>query len=555
MSFIVFFYKYLEEPDLLVDTSQVNKADDVDWKQKYNDVKAGGKSKDNDNDYEGEAELNTSEDDLKKVPKRPQDVKLDFGFVNDQDESGDDEAVPTNEPTKKKASKFKANGGKTPPPPVKQQKGDPVKSGFTKGSPKIPPTVKPNNIPKPVVPEEPEDPKNPKGFLGGIEEVGKEQVEMNGNIFTEEDDEEVLQNMKSNKIGDIEHDDSFSHDANKGYEKLGVPPKDKSLIKTVTKPDVEIPKIPINFDNIPPLSFRIYSHNVKNGGHDVLVPGEELWDARLRKITNSIKFNSISNTIVALQEVYKFQMLDIMADLNRFSPPEDPEWSYYGKGRIDGEELGEFVPILFKNSEWEMVFEDTIWLNDKNVRMSLEGWDAKYLRILSYATLRHKQTTNHINIFNTHLDHVGELSRIGSAELITEKMTTINQWPSFLCGDLNNEPKGAPYEMLTSHLVDTAKRVSPFRRYGHVKSTVTGFEGEVLSQGGQNIDYIFGPKYTKGITQKAKCSQATKTSEDPADRVFLQLQGFGLLHSKFNGVYMSDHRPLVADFSLAPMCS
>ncbi|EGV63806.1 hypothetical protein CANTEDRAFT_105331 [Yamadazyma tenuis ATCC 10573] len=243
-----------------------------------------------------------------------------------------------------------------------------------------------------------------------------------------------------------------------------------------------------------------------------------------------------------------------MDELNRFSSKDAPEWAYYAKGRIDGEDTGEFVPILYRPSEWEAVFEDTIWLNDKNERMSLEGWDAKYLRILTFATFKHKQTGNYINVFNTHLDHVGEMARAGSAEVIVQKIQEINKWPSFLCGDLNNEPKGEPYNILTKHLINSAKHTTPFNHFGHVKSTVTGFEGEVLSAGGQNIDYIFAPSYTKKVTHNVNCADTDKYSKDPADKLLLRLDQFGMLHSKYNGVYMSDHRPLVADFSLSGKC-
>jgi len=296
-------------------------------------------------------------------------------------------------------------------------------------------------------------------------------------------------------------------------------------------------------DQIKPLMFRIYSHNVKNGGHSNLVPGELHWEDRYQRIAASITFNAQENTIVALQEVYKFMLDDILFELNRYGD----EWKAYGAGRIDGDETGEFVPVLYRVKEWEVVNQNTLWLNEKDEQRALEGWDAKYLRIVSYVTLRHRETNNFINIFNTHFDHEGSEARLASANQILKHMTKINAWPSFLCGDLNSEPQEAPYETLSQYLEDLAGLMTKYNHYGHVKSSVTGFEGQVLETGGQNIDYIFAPKYTSKASRKCSKSQ----SQLP---IHLSLLGYGMLHSKYEGTYMSDHRPIVGDFFLQNEC-
>ncbi|KAG2731224.1 hypothetical protein G9P44_005640 [Scheffersomyces stipitis] len=368
--------------------------------------------------------------------------------------------------------------------------------------------------------------KNPKNFLGDLHELKEDELDA---------------------IGDI-----YDDDIHKQPELIGVPPHDFIGDEIFDMEDKTPPELPQNFGRISirDATFRIYSHNVKNGGHKALVPGEEPWTKRFRKITASIHFNAQRDSIVCLQEVYKFQLNDIMKELNRYSPNED--WKYYGVGRIDGMELGEFVPIIYKESEWELVFSDSLWLNEKNTRSSLTGWDAQYPRIVSYVTMKHKGSENYINVFNTHLDHVGEKSKIGSVKLIGQTMKSINSWPSFLCGDFNTEPDDAAFKQLEESFSDVSTLSTPFNRYGHEKSSVTGFEGEVLLQGGQSIDYIFAPKYTAKMSDKPQCDSIDVNSA--ANKLFLRLQGFGMLHSKFGGSYMSDHRPIVADFSLSGKC-
>lgn len=385
------------------------------------------------------------------------------------------------------------------------------------------------------------DPKNPNMFLGDTYKGPSDD----GSIYDENEDE--------NDNDDVDNDAPHIHESEQEGT-LGSGPVPNSALKPVTIKEKQFAEVPEKFDEIQPLNFRVYSHNVKNGGHDILVSGERTWAERVNNIATSIAFNARHDTIVALQEVYKFQLDNILSELNRYSPPNKPEWAAYGAGRIDGRNIGEFVPILYKTSEWELVFSDTMWLNDKDPRVSLEGWDAKYLRICSYVTLKHKRTENYFNVFNTHFDHVGELSRIGSASMIVQKMNEINKWPSIFCGDLNAEPKERTYQLITEDYKDVSKLTTAFNRYGHTKSSVTGFEGEVLLQGGQNIDYIFAPGYTTKVSQEDDCDKQSTPEDSPDANLSLKLQAFAMLHSKFNGAYMSDHRPLVADFTLENKC-
>ncbi|OBA19529.1 DNase I-like protein, partial [Metschnikowia bicuspidata var. bicuspidata NRRL YB-4993] len=287
------------------------------------------------------------------------------------------------------------------------------------------------------------------------------------------------------------------------------------------------------------VAFRFYSHNVKNGLHDDLVPGEMPWDMRKRLVINSIKFNAVANSVVFLQEPLKFQLDDILADLNYLSAPGTPEWVAVGSGRVDGKDVGEHVPILFRPAEWTVVFNDTFWLNDGATRMAVAGWDAKYPRIATYATLKHALSGHHINVANTHFDHKGKTARRESALLLVAKLRSLNLWPLFVMGDLNSQPGDASHREMTKAFVDVHDHVPDFSRYGHLDYTVTGFSGKYLKDA-KRIDYIFAPKDTRRLSEPM-CA-------DPALPYSLQVVGYGLLHSKFGGVYMSDHRPVVADF-------
>lgn len=287
------------------------------------------------------------------------------------------------------------------------------------------------------------------------------------------------------------------------------------------------------------LPFRIYSHNIKNGGNHKLELGEPEWETRKAMVVASIRAHVVPNTVVALQEAQKFQIDDILESLNLLEEP-GYQWKLYGAGRIDGKSMGEHVPLLVED-EFDVVYDDTFWLNEKNQRRPLVGWDAKYPRSATFVTLKHKKTGAYFNVFNTHFDHKGLGARVASVQLLMERMEKLNEWPSFLCGDFNARPNEDCYKEIKQKYTDVHSITSPYNWYGHPDFSVTGFTGNYLKDA-KRIDYIFAPK----SVLKALGKLCLKKDEN----LSLQLRGYGMLHSKFGGVYMSDHRPLMADFVL-----
>lgn len=82
--------------------------------------------------------------------------------------------------------------------------------------------------------------------------------------------------------------------------------------------------------------------------------------------------------IFGLQEVLKRQLSDITNGLHTYAPLD--EWDHVGVGRDDGADRGEFSPICYKKSSFELVEWEYFWLSTTPERPS-KGWDAGHYRI------------------------------------------------------------------------------------------------------------------------------------------------------------------------------
>jgi endonuclease/exonuclease/phosphatase family metal-dependent hydrolase len=132
---------------------------------------------------------------------------------------------------------------------------------------------------------------------------------------------------------------------------------------------------------------------------------------------------------------------------------------------------------------------------------------------------------------STHLDHQGEVAREESARLL---LKLANAWsnpctPLFLGGDFNSTPTGRAYKILAapgSGMRDISELVPDDAKYGNPHITYTSF-GQPDEKPGR-IDFLF--------------------AQNPQG---LKFSTFSILPNRFDDqVYLSDHRPVVADVGL-----
>ncbi|MCK9325683.1 MAG: endonuclease/exonuclease/phosphatase family protein [Bacteroidales bacterium] len=216
--------------------------------------------------------------------------------------------------------------------------------------------------------------------------------------------------------------------------------------------------------------------------------GPNAWPNRKDLVANQIKREEPS--VICLQEVLKGQLEDLTNSL--------PDYSWSGVGRDDGQKKGEFVPILFKKDQFNLIKTDHFWLSEKPTEPGIKGWDAVCPRMVTWVCLQDKKCKDTLYIFNTHFDHVGIEARRLSAKLIATYTDSIaGESPVIVAGDLNSIPSDQAYlTMIESSFLDS-RLISHDPPTGP-EYTFTGFDS--TQPPGDRIDYIFVKNLTKVIS-------------------------------------------------------
>lgn len=268
------------------------------------------------------------------------------------------------------------------------------------------------------------------------------------------------------------------------------------------------------------------------------VPGELPWANRLPKLSTQLRFLVATHptAFLCLQEALAAQVTDIQSELGS-------RWSHIGVGRDDGKSAGEFSPVFYNATVWDLERSATYWLSPTPEKKGSRGWDAVLPRIVTMGQFVHKVNGAKVVVLSTHFDHVGVRAREESAKLILRLADAWvgedaghagrrRRWgPSpvvFLGGDFNSTPEDKAYKTMTapgSGMTDLSTLIPAERRYGNeLTYSSFGEPGEVPKR----IDFLF--------------------VRNPADIEFLT---FGVLANRFDdGVYLSDHRAVVADMEI-----
>ena len=159
-------------------------------------------------------------------------------------------------------------------------------------------------------------------------------------------------------------------------------------------------------------NLKLMTYNIRL---DVMSDGENNWTNRKDFFTAQIQF--YEPDLLGVQEAKPNQVIDIAQALSQYD--------YIGIGR-EGEGKGESSNIFYKKDRFKVMQSGTFWLSETPEVIS-KGWDAAFNRVCTYGLFKDLKTNQTFWMFNTHLDHIGEVARTKGILLILSKMQTLNK--------------------------------------------------------------------------------------------------------------------------------
>ncbi|MEO5776785.1 MAG: endonuclease/exonuclease/phosphatase family protein [Flavobacterium sp.] len=249
-------------------------------------------------------------------------------------------------------------------------------------------------------------------------------------------------------------------------------------------------------------NLKLMTYNIRL---DLASDGENSWPNRKEYFCSQLAF--YEPDVFGIQEALPHQVTDIATLL--------PKYNYAGIGR-DGVGKGESSNIFFKKDRFEILQENTFWLSETPDVIS-KGWDAMLNRVCTYVLLKDKKTKQTFWVFNTHLDHIGELARTNSIQLILTKIKTLNtkNYPVFFMGDFNSEPTEERITNLKKEMLDS-RDISEEKPFGP-SGTLNAFKhNEAVTK---RIDYIFLSKDNPFKVKKYAVLSDSKDLKYPSDHL------------------------------------
>ena len=196
-------------------------------------------------------------------------------------------------------------------------------------------------------------------------------------------------------------------------------------------------------------SYNIRLHSKKD------YPQGDGWRDRRDIMCDVIRFSNFD--IFGAQEVCHDQLQDMLQRL--------PSYGYIGVGRDDGATRGEYSPIFYQKSRFELLDSGTFWLSETPEKVS-KGWDAACRRVCSWGYFKDKRSKKRFWFFNTHMDHKGKVARVEGAKVVVAKIREMcgERANVILTGDFNVKQGSAPYKTFvdSGFLVD-AYDVAPVK--------------------------------------------------------------------------------------------
>lgn len=235
--------------------------------------------------------------------------------------------------------------------------------------------------------------------------------------------------------------------------------------------------------------------------------GKQSWFYRAELIMADLE--SQAPAIIGFQEATRWHYSYLVKSL----PQYDSVITYR-----DDSIVAEGCPIFYHRDLFTLVDKGSFWLSETPDVMS-KDWGAAHYRVCSYVILSDKLSGQSFVVFNTHLDHVSDEARINGMNVVLDKIEEFGSLPAVIMGDLNAKENSKTYESVTEHFLDA--------RYAAAE--------------------------TKDSPTYQNWGNPDKSSR--IDYFMISPNGFDVLRydvldHTHNGVYASDHWPIVLTVSL-----
>ncbi|MCR4413545.1 MAG: endonuclease/exonuclease/phosphatase family protein [Thermoguttaceae bacterium] len=262
-----------------------------------------------------------------------------------------------------------------------------------------------------------------------------------------------------------------------------------------------------------PLRVKAMTFNIRLSRAD---DGENAWPRRQAMVAELIR--RWGSDFVGVQEAWPEQIAFLSDAL--------PEYRHLGRSREADARSGEAVPLFYRHARWSLDAAEhgTFWLSDTPEVPGSIGWGNRIPRVITWGRFVEKETGRGIYVYNAHLDHLSEASRVKSAAALAERIARrARPDPVLVLGDFNSGETSRAIGYLTgvvpgapTRLVDTYRAVHPDV---HSVGTYHGFGG---SRTGAKIDYVLASPPARTLAAE-------------------------IVHDQRDGRYPSDHFPVTAE--------
>lgn len=260
-------------------------------------------------------------------------------------------------------------------------------------------------------------------------------------------------------------------------------------------------------DRNPPM--KVMSFNIRFGTAN---DGNNSWNQRDYLVLDTIR--TFHPDLLGGQEVLKFQADFIKDNLDGYG--------FHGVGRDDGGEKGEYSPLYYRKSRFQLVDSGHFWLSESPDEPGSVSWDSSLTRMCSWIVLDDllDQSDDVIAVANTHFDHRGVKARFESAKLIRAMRDNLGEdLPVIVMGDFNTTEDTDAYKVLTAsdpaaytfgNLIDSYRSIHPARN--DMEASFSQFNNH---RAGSRIDFIFHSHHW--ITLNAAIDYTSEQGRNPSD--------------------------------------